>query len=70
MRAHHHTRADQLCVAALGRPDRFVDRMTRVDSTVLLRGPYGTPDSSNGIDRPNMLPWSRKDSASRVNQWH
>lgn len=35
-----------------GWPDRFVDRMARVGSTVLLRGPYRTPDSSDGIDQP------------------
>jgi glycerophosphoryl diester phosphodiesterase len=35
-----------------GWPDRFVDRMTQAGSTILLRGPYGSPDDSDGIDRP------------------
>jgi glycerophosphoryl diester phosphodiesterase len=35
-----------------GWPDRFVDRMNRVGSTVLLRGPYRSADSSDGVDRP------------------
>ncbi|MGD9503095.1 MAG: glycerophosphodiester phosphodiesterase, partial [Methyloceanibacter sp.] len=35
-----------------GWPDRFIDRMTRVGSTVLLSGPYGSADSSDGIDQP------------------
>jgi glycerophosphoryl diester phosphodiesterase len=33
-----------------GWPDRFIDRMTRSGSIVLLRGPYGTADASDGID--------------------
>jgi glycerophosphoryl diester phosphodiesterase len=33
-----------------GWPDRFVDRMTRAGSTILLRGPYGTADASDGVD--------------------
>jgi glycerophosphoryl diester phosphodiesterase len=35
-----------------GWPDRFVDRMTRAGSVVLLRGPYGTSDATDGIDEP------------------
>jgi hypothetical protein len=35
-----------------GWPDRFIDRMTGVGSTVLLRGPYGSADDSDGIDQP------------------
>jgi glycerophosphoryl diester phosphodiesterase len=35
-----------------GWPGRFVARMTRVGSTVLLRGPYGSADNSDGIDQP------------------
>jgi glycerophosphoryl diester phosphodiesterase len=35
-----------------GWPDRFVDRMTSAGSIVLLRGPYGSADSSDGIDQP------------------
>lgn len=34
-----------------GWPDRIVDRMTSVGSTILLRGPYGSSYSSDGIDK-------------------
>jgi len=35
-----------------GWPNRFVDRMTRAGSAVLLVGPYRSADSSDGIDEP------------------
>jgi glycerophosphoryl diester phosphodiesterase len=38
---------------AWGWPDRFIDRMTRAGSMVLLTGPYGAADRSDGIDQPS-----------------
>ncbi len=35
-----------------GWPDRFVHRLSAAGSTILLRGPYGGADSSDGIDEP------------------
>ena len=42
-----------------GWPERFVDRMSAVGSVILLRGPDGGADSSDGIDEPkyaDMIP--------------
>ncbi|RVB18898.1 glycerophosphodiester phosphodiesterase, partial [Mesorhizobium sp. M7A.F.Ca.CA.004.05.1.1] len=38
-----------------GWPNRFLDRMQRVDSRVYLLGPYSGGDFSQGLDDPELI---------------